>query len=1171
MGLKYWLCAVLTLLLIQCWCCGSCLEQERTALLQLKIFFNGQTLRNWGRGDHNSNCCQWERVECNPSTGRVIALYLNYTRAYSSPYRYLNTSLFLPFEELKGLYLPLNGIAGCIQNEGFNRLSRKLRNLEILDLSRGIVSTRGLSKLINLKELDMSWNDIESLESSQEEEQSLRFVQLEVLDLSGNLFNNNILSFVNKFTNLKSLYIAYNKIKGLIDVTKFDALSNLEQLDMSNNMLNQFGVATKANKSFNKLKSLSLGGYYQDEDDYYQFKENGVLLQQLSLVAFPSLKALALYKNNINKTMLNQNLHVLSNLEELFLSDSPLDNNFLQSIGVLTSLKSISLERCGLTSTLPPKGWCGLKNLKTLFLLQNNINKNMLNQNLHVLSNLEELFLYESPLDNNFLQSIGVFTSLKSISLERCGLTGTLPTKGWCDLKNLKELNLRENELSGILPSCLGNLTSLRLLDISQNQFIGNVALSPLTHLTLLQYLSISNNHFQVPNSFKSFANHSNLKFFLSDFNQLVSEHDHVQTRVSKFQPSIFSLSNCGAKEHPIKPPSFLYNQYNLKLVDLSFNEFGGTLPYWLFKNNTRLQVFLVNNNSFVGPFHLPSHPSLDVIGLDISNNQIESQIPSNISLIFPFVEKLLLSGNALGGKIPNWLGGMKFLQILDLSNNQFSSSILEHLAMGNSLYSLRLSNNNLSGKIPTTIFNSQSLRYLYLDGNNFEGEISQLSSSSFLEVLDINNNHLPGKLPRWIRNLTQLECLVLSNNYFEGSIPEEFCYNDVLEFLDLSKNNLSGSLPSCSNPLNITHLYLSKNRLNGLLRHSFYNISSLVILDLSQNNFAGGIPKWIGNFSRLSILLLKDNHFSGKIPIEVCELKQLSMIDLSHNHLSSYVPSCLSHLTLKPSKQVYFSEGYLSTIITFSELEDQSFKNLGKTTMMMEEVLDEAAILFSIRISYAKDEVEFTTKRCSYTYEGHILNNMSGIDLSCNKLTGLIPFEMGNLSEIHSLNLSHNNLTGPIPSTFSGLKQIESLDLSFNNLNGEIPSQLIELNSLEVFSFAHNNLSGTIPYGKAQFGTFEKSSCEGNPFLCGPPLDKSCEETNSQLEGPDSFDEEKECGSIDMDIFYISFMVTYVIVLLSIVAVLYINPYWRRAWFYLVERCVTNCYYFIMDNLSRF
>nr|POE55703.1 tyrosine-sulfated glycopeptide receptor 1 [Quercus suber] len=191
----------------------------------------------------------------------------------------------------------------------------------------------------------------------------------------------------------------------------------------------------------------------------------------------------------------------------------------------------------------------------------------------------------------------------------------------------------------------------------------------------------------------------------------------------------------------------------------------------------------------------------------------------------------------------------------------------------------------------------------------------------------------------------------------------------------------------------------------------------------------------------------------------------------------------------------------------------------------------------------YQKDEVEFTTKNRIDSHHGDILNYMFVIDLSCNKLVSEIPPELGMMSTIRATKLSHNNLTGPIPTTFLNLKLMESLDLSNNNLSGKIPPKLTEITFLAVFSVAHNDLSGTTPEGKNQFMTFDESNYEGNPLLCGPTL-HGCTKIEPLSTMPVDRDGKDGSSFMDMGVFNISFVVVYIIVLLGLVAVLYINPY---------------------------
>ncbi|KAL2524688.1 receptor like protein 13 [Abeliophyllum distichum] len=1113
------------------WYCLGCFEEERIALLHLKEninFPNGISLPSWVDYETKAGCCHWQGVQCSNTTGRVIQLDLDGTRLGDW---YFNASLFLPFQELRNLSLGDNNLVGWIENEGFDKLS-KLTNLEALDLSgnsfdRNILSS--LSQLSSLKHLNLSGTfDFSSrvFETSGHERLS-GLKNLQVLDFSGN-FGINVID--------------------VLSILELNDFINLRELDISGNQFRSFGTIY----GLRNLKVLNLR---------YNAFNNNIFS---SIQGLSSLESLFLDWNEIKGSVQINELYALNDLVELGLSYNEIEN-FNTSKGIKSTIHSLQVLYLdgiivsNISNMLQSlRAFPCLKNLYIRSLRYNIAKRSIATiYELRHLSQLEGLFLANSYLDANFLQSIGVMTSLKFLSLSLCGLGGSLPNQGWCELKNLEELDLSYNEFEGILPSCLSNMTYLRYIELSENNFSGNVAMSPLSKITSLEYLSLSSNNFQVPNSFESFFNHSNLRFIYFDNNKVITESE-TRNWVPNFQLEILSLSNCD-----LTLPNFLYYQTDLKILDLSKTNIGGNFPNWLLENNTRLRRFYLRENAFTGTLKLPTSTNSALETFEISNNKFNGHIPTNISSNFPNLLVLNMSENVFDGCIPSSIGDLKSLQILDLSNNNLSGTIPQEVVMGCfSLYFFKISKNKIQGQIFPESINVMPLRLLYLDNNEFSGTISNsLSSISTLSALDISNNRLSGKIPTSVGNMTRLRLVSMSNNHLEGPIPVEICKLDILSFLDLSKNNLSGSVASCFNQLKSTHVYLNNNRLESELTHAFNNNSSLVALDLRENQFIGSIPLSIGNLSSLSIILLRRNHFEGTIPDQLCQMKKLSMIDLSYNGLYGHIPHCLGNITLEVRKMKSRSSALGVDITWFTywsymvEVISERAYHVSYLQGIERERERESIGLFDLGTTVA-----FTTKRNLYYYKGRILDYMSGIDLSCNKLYGEIPTGLGKLSELYALNLSHNNLIGTIPETFSNLSQIESLDLSYNNLSGRIPSGLVELKNLEVFTVAHNNLTGIIPQ-KNQFGTFDKDSYEGNPHLCGRPLPIDC--TGSKPVPPFVFDDEsEESGFMDMQFFYISFAVSYVSVVICIATVLYINPHWRRAWFHLIEVYIINPFF---------
>ncbi|KAI9397462.1 hypothetical protein POPTR_003G041400v4 [Populus trichocarpa] len=766
-----------------------------------------------------------------------------------------------------------------------------------------------------------------------------------------------------------------------------------------------------------------------------------------------SLEVLGLSGNNIDKLVASRGP---SNLTTLYLHDiTTYESSFqlLQSLGAFPSLMTLYLNKNDFRGRILGDELQNLSSLKSLYMDGCSLDEHSLqslgalpslkNLLLRALSgsvpsrgfldlkNLEYLDLNLNTLNNSIFQAIRMMTFLKALNLHGCKLDGRIPlAQGFLNLKNLEHLDLSSNTLDNSIFQTIGlcDLNHLQQLYMYDNDLSG--FLPPcLANLTSLQQLDLSFNHLKIPMSLSPLYNLSKLKYFIGSDNEIYAEEDD-HSLSPKFQLESISLSNRGQGAGAF--PKFLYHQFSLQSFDLTNIQIKGEFPNWLIENNTHLHDLSLENCSLLGPFLLPKNSHVNLSFLSISMNYFQGQIPLEIGARLPGLEVLFMSSNGFNGSIPFSLGNISSLKGLDLSNNS-----------------------------------------------------------------------LQGQIPGWIGNMSSLE------------------------FLNLSGNNFSGRLPPRFDTSNLRYVYLSRNKLQGPIAMTFYNSFEMFALDLSHNNLTGSIPKWIDRLSNLRFLLLSYNNLEGEIPIRLCRLDQLTLIDLSHNHFSGNILSWM--ISSHPFPQQYDSNDYLSS-------SQQSF--------------------------------EFTTKNVSLSYRGSIIQYFTGIDFSCNNFIGEIPPEIGNLSMIKVLNLSHNSLTGPIPPTFSNLKEIESLDLSYNKLDGEIPPQLIELFFLEFFSVAHNNLSGKTLARVAQFATFEESCYKDNPFLCGEPLLKICGATMPPSPTPTSTNNEDDGGFIDMEVFYVTFGVAYIMVLLVISAILYINPYWRRAWFHFIEVSINNCYYFLVDNL---
>ncbi|KAJ1260555.1 hypothetical protein BS78_10G241700 [Paspalum vaginatum] len=394
-------------------------------------------------------------------------------------------------------------------------------------------------------------------------------------------------------------------------------------------------------------------------------------------------------------------------------------------------------------------------------------------------------------------------------------------------------------------------------------------------------------------------------------------------------------------------------------------------------------------------------------------------------------------------------------LGFLDLGSNGIRGEIPDSIGQLGRLEELHLDNNLMSGELPSALGNCTSLRYITLRNNSFVGGLSRVNFTqlSDLGTADFSLNQFNGTIPESIYDCSNLIALRLAYNKFSGQFSPRIANLRFLSFLSITNNSftdIKGALQKLNNCKNLTSLLIGTNFKGETIPQdeATDGFQNLRVLTIDACPLVGTIPLWLSKLTKLEILDLSYNNLTGQIPSWINGLQLLFYLDISSNRLTGDIPTELMEMPML-----------------------QSDKNSDK--------LDPKFLELPV----------FWTQSRQY----RLLNAFPNVlNLCNNRITGMIPQEIGQLKVLNVLNFSSNNLSGEIPQQICNLTNLQILDLSKNQLTGKLPSALSNLHFLSWFNVSNNELEGPVPSG-GQFNTFTNSSYSGNPKLCGPMLSVQC------------------------------------------------------------------------------
>ena len=324
-------------------------------------------------------------------------------------------------------------------------------------------------------------------------------------------------------------------------------------------------------------------------------------------------------------------------------------------------------------------------------------------------------------------------------------------------------LDLSSNSLHGSIPHCLGDLNStLSVINLHKNQFKGTIPSTLCMGSILVLVLSSNMLGGALPHCF--FTDVSiNLNILDLHDNQLQGKIP--QTFPSTCNLTTFNINN-NYMEGPI--PLNLANCKQLQILDIGNNKISDTFPSWLVAL-PELQILVLRLNRFHGNLSVKKmkYPFPKLRIMDLSHNQFSGSLPINFFDNF----KLMANSDQNVGLNSSKISGSYYEASVSLTVKGNEVEVKKILYI---YTSIDLSSNKFNGEVPGAIGEYKSLRLLNLSHNSLTGNIpSSLGNMSLLESLDLSSNQLTSKIPWQLNTLEFLSTLNLSTNNLSGAIPQ--------------------------------------------------------------------------------------------------------------------------------------------------------------------------------------------------------------------------------------------------------------------------------------------------------------------------------------------------------------------------------------------------------------